>query len=65
MQRHPPEVVPRIHQSVAAAVEPGEWCAFRPEVDVDELWHDAVLDDRAAPVVDPEVMQLRALRVVT
>ena len=64
-QRRPAQVVLRIPQSVAAAVESGDWSAFRLEVEVDEVWRGAVLVDRAQPVVDVEVMQPRAFRVVS
>src|SRR5256885_15322528 len=64
-QRRPAQVVLRIPQSVAAAVESGDWSAFRLEVEVDEVWLGAVLVDRAQPVVDVEVMQPRAFRVVS
>ena len=64
-QRRPTQVVLRIPQSVAAAVESGDWSAFRLEVEVDEVWHGAVLVDRAQPVVDTDVMQPRAFRVVS
>lgn len=64
-QRRPAQVVLRVPQSVAAAVESGDWSAFRLEVEVDEVWHGAVLVDRTAPVVDVEVMQPRAFRVVS
>jgi hypothetical protein len=64
-QRRPAQVVLRIPQSVAAAVESGDWSAFRIEVEVDDVWHGAVLVDRAQPVVDSEVMQPRAFRVVS
>jgi hypothetical protein len=64
-QRRPAQVVLRIPQSVAAAVESGDWSAFRLEVEVDEVWLGAVLVNRAQPVVDTEVMQPRAFRVVS
>jgi len=64
-QRRPAQVVLRIPQSVAAAVESGDWSAFRLEVEVDDVWLGAVLVDRAQPVVDTEVMQPRAFRVVS
>lgn len=64
-QRRPAQVVLRIPQSVAAAVESADWSAFRLEVEVDEVWRGAVLVDRAQPVVDVEVMQPRAFRVVS
>ncbi|MEK6227650.1 MAG: hypothetical protein AABM40_15330 [Chloroflexota bacterium] len=64
-QRRPAQVVLRIPQSVAAAVESGDWSAFRLEVEVDEVWHGAVLVDRGQPVIDTDVMQPRAFRVVS
>lgn len=64
-QRRPAQVVLRIPQSVAAAVESGDWSAFRIEVEVDGVWHGAVLVDRATPVIDVDVMQPRAFRVVS
>ncbi|MGH2471960.1 MAG: hypothetical protein ACRDG6_06105 [Candidatus Limnocylindria bacterium] len=64
-QRRPAQVMLRIPQSVAAAVESGDCSAFRLEVEVDNVWHGAVLVDRAQPVVDVEVMQTRAFRVVS
>jgi signal transduction histidine kinase len=64
-QRRPAQVVLRIPQSVAAAVESGDWSAFRLEAEVDDVWLGAVLVDRAQPVVDTEVMQPRAFRVVS
>jgi hypothetical protein len=63
--RRPAQVVLRIPQSVAAAVESGDWSAFRLEVEVDDVWCGAVLVDRGQPVVDTEVMQPRAFRVVS
>jgi hypothetical protein len=64
-QRRPAQVVLRIPQSVAAAVESGDWSAFRLEVEVDDVWHGAVLVDRGQPVIDTDVMQPRAFRVVS
>lgn len=64
-QRRPAQLMLRIPQSVAGAVESGDWSAFRLEVEVDEVWHGAVLIDRATPVVDVDVMQPRAFRVVS
>jgi hypothetical protein len=64
-QRHPAELMIRIPQSVAAAVESGNWSAFQLEVEVDDVWDSAVLADRAEPVVDAEVMQPRSLRIVS
>jgi hypothetical protein len=64
-QRRPAQVVLRIPQSVAAAVESGDWSAFRLEVEVDEVWLGAVLVDRGQPVIDTDVMQPRAFRVVS
>jgi hypothetical protein len=64
-QRHPAELTIRIPQSVAAAVESGNWSAFQLEVEVDDVWDSAVLVDRAEPVVDAEVMQPRSLRIVS
>ena len=64
-QRHPAELVVRIPQSVAAAVESGNWSAFQLEVEVDDVWEGAVLVERAEPVVDAEVMQPRSLRIVS
>ena len=37
----------------------------RLEVEVDDVWLGAVLVDRTRPVVDTEVMQPRAFRVVS
>jgi hypothetical protein len=64
-QPHPPQLVIRIPQSVAAAVESENWSAFQVEVEVDDVWNSAGLVDRTKPVVDTEVMQPRALRVVS
>ena len=64
-QRHPAELVSRIPQSIAAAVESGNWSAFQLEVEVDDVWEGAVLVERAEPVVDAEVMQPRSLRIVS
>ena len=64
-QRRPAQVVLRIPESVAGAVESGDWSAFRLEVEVDEAWHGAVLMDRAKPVVDTDLVQPRAFRVVS
>ena len=64
-QRRPAQVVLRIPQSVAAAVESGEWSAFRLEVEVDEVWHGAVLVDRAQPVGDTQPARQAAFRVVS
>jgi hypothetical protein len=64
-QRRPAQVVLRIPQSVAAAVESGDWSAFRLEVEVDEVWHGAVLVDRAQPVIDGQPRRQAAFRVVS
>jgi hypothetical protein len=64
-QRRPSQVVLRIPQSVAAAAESGDWSAFRLEVEVEEVWCGAILVDRSSPVVDIDVMQPRAFRVVS
>ena len=64
-QGRPAELMIRIPQSVAAAVESGNWSAFQLEVEVDDVWDGAVLVDRAEPVVDTEVMQPRSLRIVS
>lgn len=45
-------LVLRIPQSVAAAVESGDWSAFRLEVQVGEVWHGAALVDRGESVSD-------------
>ena len=65
LHRHPSELFIRIPQSVAAAVESGNWSAFQLEVEVDDAWEAALLIDRAKPVVDAEVMQPRSLRIVS
>ena len=65
LHRHPAELLIRIPQSVAAAVESGNWSAFQLEVEVDDAWEAAVLLDRARPVIDAEVMQPRSLRIVS
>lgn len=58
----------RIPQSVAGAVETGDWTAFRLEVLVDDVWRGALLVDRGRPVVgasiESEASQPRAIRVV-
>jgi len=64
-QRRPAQVMLRIPQSVAAAVESGDWSAFRLEVEVDEVWIGAVLVTRGQPVIDTDVMQPRVFRVVS
>jgi hypothetical protein len=64
-QHHPAELMIRVPQSVAAAVESGNWSAFQLEVEVDDVWDAAVLVDRTEPVVDAEVMQPRSLRIVS
>jgi ribosomal protein L14 len=64
-QRRSNELMIRIPQSVAVAVESGNWTAFQLEVEVDDAWDAAVLVDRAEPVVDIEVMQPRSLRIVS
>lgn len=64
-QRHPAELMIRIPQSVAAAVESENWSAFQVEVEVDDVWNGAALVDRTKPVVDTEVMQPRSLRIVS
>jgi hypothetical protein len=51
-QRRPAQLVLRIPQSVAAAVESGDWSAFRLEVQVDDVWRGATLVDRGEPAVD-------------
>jgi len=63
-QRRPTQVVLRIPQSVAAAVESGDWSAFRLEVEVDDVWQGAVLADRAQPV-DAAPARQAAFRVVS
>jgi hypothetical protein len=63
--RRPAQVVLRIPQSVAAAVESGDWSAFRLEVEVDEVWHGAVLVDRSQPVIDAQAPRQAAFRVVS
>ena len=65
LHRRPAELLLRVPQSVAAAVESGDWSAFHLEVEVDDAWRHALLVDRAEPVVDAEVMQPRSLRVVS
>ena len=64
-QRHPPQLMIRIPQSVAAAVESENWSAFQVEVEVDDVWNGAALVDRAQPVIDAEVIQPRSLRIVS
>ncbi len=64
-RRHPAQVVLLIPQSVAAAVESGDWSAFRLEVEVDEVWRGAVLVDRAQPVIDERAVRQAAFRVVS
>jgi hypothetical protein len=64
-QRRPAQVVLRIPQSVAAAVESGDWSAFRLEVEVDEVWRGAVLVDRAQPVIDAQPTRQAAFRIVS
>jgi len=64
-QRQPDELTIRIPQSVAAAVESGNWSAFQLEVEVDDVWDRAVLVNRKEPVVDAEVMKPRSLRIVS
>jgi hypothetical protein len=64
-QRRPAQVVLRVPQSVAAAVESGDWSAFRLEVEVDDVWHGAVLVDRAQPVIDAQPTRRAAFRVVS
>jgi hypothetical protein len=63
--RNASELLLRIPQSVAAAVESVNWTAFQLEAEVDEVWEPAALIDRAKPVVDSEVMEPRALRIVS
>ena len=65
LQRRPAQLVLRIPPAVAGAVESGDWSAFQLEVEIDDVWHGAVLVDRAQPVVDSDVMQPRAFRVVS
>jgi hypothetical protein len=64
-RRRPAQIALRIPQSVAAAVESGEWSAFRVEMEVDEIWHGAVLVDRAQPVVELRSPRQAAFRVVS
>jgi len=64
-QRQPAELMIRIPQSVAAAVESGNWSAFQLEVEVDDVWDGAALVNRKEPVVDAEVMKPRSLRIVS
>ena len=64
-QRRPAQVVLRIPQSVAAAVESGDWSAFRLEVEVDDVWQGAVLVDRGQPVIDAQSARPAAFRVVS
>src|SRR5438552_267678 len=65
LHRRPAQLLLRVPQSVAAAVESGDWSSFHLEVEVDGGWMAARLVDRAEPVVDAEVMQPRSLRVVS
>jgi hypothetical protein len=51
-QRRAAQLMLRVPQSVAAAVESGDWSAFRLEVLIDEAWHVAVLVERGEPVAD-------------
>ena len=64
-RRRPAQVVLRVPQSVAAAVESGDWSAFRLEVEVDGVWRGAVLVDRAEPVTDEGSVRQAAFRVVS
>lgn len=64
-QRRPAQVVLRIPQSVAAAVESGDCSAFRFEVEVDEVWHGAVLVDRAEPLIDAQPARPAAFRILS
>ena len=64
-QRRPAELLLQVPQTVAAAVESGDWSAFQLEAEVDGVWQAADLVDRAQPLVDAEVMQPRSLRVVS
>src|SRR6266550_504929 len=64
-QRRPAELLRRIPQTVAAAVESSDWSGFQLEAEVDGVWQAADLVDRAQPLVDAEVMQPRSLRVVS
>jgi len=64
-ERRPAEVLLCVPQSVAAAVESGDWSAFQLEVEVDDVWRPGLLVDRAQPVIDIEVMRPRAFRVVS
>jgi hypothetical protein len=61
----PAQIVLHISQSVAAAVESGGWSAFRVDVEVDEIWHGAVLVDQAQPVVELRSARQAAFRVVS
>jgi hypothetical protein len=45
-QRRSAQLVMRVPQSVAAAVESGDWSAFRLEVLIDDVWRAAVMADR-------------------
>jgi|SRR5437588_16581 len=65
LQPHPAGLLLRVPQSVAAAVEAGDWSAFQLEAEVDGVWQAAELVDRAQPLVDAEVMQPRSLRIVS
>jgi len=65
LQHHPAGLLLRVPQSVAAAVEAGDWSAFQLEAEVDGVWQAAELVDRAQPLVDAEVMQPRSLRIVS
>jgi hypothetical protein len=64
-QRGTGDVMLRVPQSVAGAVETGDWSSFQLKVDVDEVWLGAALVVRTEAVVDTEVMQPRTLRVVS
>src|SRR5437762_2131039 len=65
LQHHPAGLLLRVPQSVAAAVEAGDWSACQLEAEVDGVWQAAELVDRAQPLVGAEVMQPPSLRVVS
>lgn len=52
-QRRPAQLVLRVPQSVAAAVESGDWSAFRLEALIDEVWREATLVNRGEAAGEP------------
>lgn len=64
-RRRSAEVLLRIPQSVAAAVESADWSAFQLQVELGGWWHGAALVDRAQTAADAPPARQANFRVVS